>query len=225
MTWPTRSVATPASFATRRRRPAASRTCDTEPGADPTSGEWRVCTESTTQTAGRSWSSVAQTTSRSVSARISTRSQPPSRCARSFTCATDSSPVTRSARRSREIAPSAVRRSVDLPTPGSPPTSTSDAGTSPPPRTRSSSGTPVEIRSASSTSTSTRRRGGRARAGCVPRAGADSATSVPNSPQPGQRPSHRPEVYPHSVHACWTAATFAMRSTVRTGSDGSRAGE
>ena len=32
-----------------------------------------------------------------------------------------------------------------MPTPGSPPTSTSEAGTSPPPSTRSSSGTPVEM--------------------------------------------------------------------------------
>ena len=38
-----------------------------------------------------------------------------------------------------------------------------------------------------------------------------SSTRVPNAPQPGQRPSHRPETVPHSLHACWTAAAFATR--------------
>ena len=78
--------------------------------------------------------------------------------ARSFTCADDSSPVTSSARPLALTSPRArISSSVDLPTPGSPPTSTSDAGTSPPPSTRSSSGTPVGIRSASSALTSTSR--------------------------------------------------------------------
>ena len=86
---------------------------------------------------------------------------PPRRAARSLTWAVDSSPVTRIARRPvAEIAPSAVRSSVDLPTPGSPPTSTRLAGTSPPPSTRSSSGTPVGMRCASSALTSTRRKTG-----------------------------------------------------------------
>ena len=58
-----------------------------------------------------------------------------------------------------------------MPTPGSPPTSTSEAGTSPPPRTRSSSATPVGIRSASSTSTSTSRSTGRGAAPFAPRGG------------------------------------------------------
>ena len=134
--------------------PAASRTCATDPGAEPSAEAWSVCTESMTHTSGRSASSVAQTESSSVSARMSTDSAPPSRAARSDTCDADSSPVTSSARRpARAIAPSAVSRRVDFPTPGSPPTSTSDAGTSPPPRTRSSSATPVEMRSASSTRT------------------------------------------------------------------------
>ena len=44
--------------------------------------------------------------------------------------------------------------------------------------------------------------------------GSASATIVPNSPQPGQRPSQRPDVVPHSVQTCWTAAAFATASTV-----------
>ena len=69
-----------------------------------------------TQTSGRSVSSVAQTASSSVSARISTASAPPSRAARSETCAADSSPVTSSARRPlRAIAPSAREQERRLP--------------------------------------------------------------------------------------------------------------
>ena len=97
-----------------------------------------------------------------------------------------------------------------MPTPGSPPTSTSDAGTSPPPSTRSSSGTPVEIRSDSSATTSTSRSGARAAPLLPPRGTGASATIVPNSPQPGQRPSQRPDAVPHSVQTCWIAAALAM---------------
>src|SRR4029077_9219055 len=98
---------------------------------------------------------------------------------------------TSSARRSVDIAASALSNSVDLPTPGSPPTSTSEAGTSPPPSTRSSSATPVGIRSASSALTSISRRVGLA--ALPPLALADtSSTSVPNSPQEGHLPNQRP---------------------------------
>ena len=51
---------------------------------------------------------------------------------------------------------------------------------------------------------------GTAQPACAPRTGTDSASIVPNSPQPGQRPSQRPDDVPHSVHTCWTAAGFAM---------------
>ncbi len=68
-----------------------------------------------TQTSGRSVSSVSQTMSSSVSARISTFAAPPRRSARSFTWATDSSPVMSSVRFVALIACSAVSSSVDLP--------------------------------------------------------------------------------------------------------------
>ena len=83
------------------------------------SAAWSVCTESTTQTSGRSVRSVSQTVSSSVSARIWTFPAPPSRSARSFTWATDSSPVTSREERVSPIARNAIRSSVDLPTPGS----------------------------------------------------------------------------------------------------------
>ena len=69
------------------------------------------------------------------------------------------------------------------------------------------------MRSASSATTSTSRKGARTgAAGLVPRTGTDSASIVPNSPQPGQRPSQRPDDVPHSVHTCWREAAFAMGS-------------
>ena len=86
---------------------------------------------------------------------------------------------------------SAESSSVDLPTPGSPPTSTSEAGTSPPPSTRSSSGTPVGIRSASSLSTCARRSSGRAFAAAAAATGT-SSVSVPKLPQLGHFPNQRP---------------------------------
>ena len=83
----------PRSFASRISRPATSRTCDTEPGAPVSAGSYSTCTESTTHTSGRSASNVASTASKSVSATIGTPSAcGPSRSARSFTCAADSSP-------------------------------------------------------------------------------------------------------------------------------------
>ena len=81
-------------------RPATSRTWPTEPGAPVSSAACSVCTESITQTSGRSASSVARTASRSVSATTGTWSAaPPSRSARSRICAADSSPETYSVAR------------------------------------------------------------------------------------------------------------------------------
>ena len=81
-----------------------------------------------------------------------------------------------------------------MPTPGSPPTRTSDAGTSPPPRTRSSSGTPVGMRlgllglDVDEAEQRARRRDGRG-VGLLGR----SSTSVPNVPQHGHLPNQRPD--------------------------------
>ena len=131
---------------------AASRTCATEPGAEPSSAEYSVCTESITQTSGRSaLERLADGLELGLGEDLDVRGAAEPLGAqlhlRHRLLARDEQ------RRGGRalIAASAVRSSVDLPTPGSPPTSTSDAGTSPPPSTRSSSGTPVEIRAASST--------------------------------------------------------------------------
>src|SRR5918992_1480878 len=164
VTWPTRRVAIPRSFATRMTRPATSRTWPTEPGAPLRAGSYRTCTESITHASGRSASSVASTASRSVSATIGTPSAPlPSRSARSFTCAADSSPDTYSTSRPAAARlPSAPVVSVDLPIPGNPPIRTSEPGTRPPPSTRSSSPMPVRRRWMAGASTSASRTGRRA---------------------------------------------------------------
>ena len=95
VTCPTSTTATARSLAMRISRPATSRTWPTEPGLPDIAGSYSTCTESTTQTSGRSASIVASTASRSVSATMGTLSAAgPRRCARSFTCAADSSPDT-----------------------------------------------------------------------------------------------------------------------------------
>ena len=98
------------SLATRSSRPAASRTCATEPGADARSLAQSVCIESTTATAGCSCTSVWQTRSRSVSAITPMRPAPPIRSARIRTCAGDSSPHTSSTGCRPASRASAMRR-------------------------------------------------------------------------------------------------------------------
>ncbi len=90
------------------------------------------------------------------------------------------------------IAPSACSSSELLPTPGSPPTSTSDPGTSPPPSTRSSSPSPVGMRAARSVGTSDSGRTSALITACL-RPGAartTSSTSVFHSPHSVHRPIH-----------------------------------
>ena len=131
------------------------------------------------------------------------RSTTPSRSARSRTWAGDSSPLTSSVRRPEApIAPSACSSSELLPTPGSPPTSTSEPGTRPPPSTRSSSSRPVGHPG---------RVGGRhvaqgmgAGGTHAPPGGRRSITSstiVFHSPQPPQRPIHLGLRWPQAEHA------------------------
>src|SRR5215218_10972357 len=220
----------PRSFARRMRRPATSRTCDTDPGAPVNAGSYSTCTESTTHTSGRSASRVARTASRSVSATIGTPSAcGPSRCARSFTWAADSSPETYSTFR-----PAAARFarapvvSVDLPMPGAPPMRTSDPGTRPPPRTRSSSPIPVERRSTLGASTCPSATGVSARPaerdGAAPPRPAGAAARfssviVFHSPQPGQRPCHFWLSWPQAVHAK-TVAERAISARLRAPVDG-----
>ena len=194
MTCPTSSTAVPVAFATPMIREATSRTWPTEPGAPVSSAACSVCTESMTQTSGRSASIVARTVARSVSASTGTCSAAsPSRSARSRICAGDSSPDTYSVDRPAPArCPSAIPVSVDLPIPGEPPSSTSDPGTSPPPSTRSNSPMPVGSRGRRSARTSASLTGRAAvpalRFAAAAATGRDSSTSVFHAPQPGHCP-------------------------------------
>ena len=136
-----------------------------------------------------------------VAASSSCASARPSRRARRRTWSTDSSPVMYSTRRPARASEAAACSSrVDLPIPGSPPTSTAEAATSPPPSTRSSSAMPVCAR------------GGGAAVPCRPtksslafppgfggapgRASTGSSTMVFHSPHASQRPTHLPVTAP-----------------------------
>ena len=114
-----------------------------------------------------------------------------------------------------EIAPHSCNSMVDLPTPGSPLSSTTPPSTIPPPSTRSSSEMPVRMRLFSSVVLISERRlavrlvtpSGRAAAAClaaaVPGLGASATTSsfmVFQLPQLGQRPIQRGLVSPQLEH-------------------------
>src|SRR5213082_2407214 len=96
-------------------------------------------------------------------------------------------------------------RRVDLPMPGSPPTSTTDPGTMPPPRTKSNSRRPVCHRSNPAAPTADRRTGGvpdgtaRFLSARPPVRPTGSSTSVFHAPHASQRPPHFGCSAPQSV--------------------------
>ncbi len=163
--------------------------------------------------------------STSVSARTNSSGvSAPMRCARSLTCAVDSSPVMYSTLVPEAASLAATLSSkVDLPTPGSPASRRHEPGTSPPPRTTSSSLIPVGRRIPASwgrsvtgtardgsswrrpafcrRSPSSERRARPAR-GRPGDSGSARRTSTrdPHWPHSGQRPSQRGVSYPHSWH-------------------------
>ncbi|CAM5384287.1 hypothetical protein SFUMM280S_10854 [Streptomyces fumanus] len=193
----------PRSLEARMSAPATSRTWAMPPGAPSISGEATVCTESRISSDGFTASRWPSTAARSVSAaRYRWSCRAPIRSARSRTWLADSSPVTYRVRCSSLADLAATSSSsVDLPTPGSPASSTTAPGTSPPPSTRSSSGTPVERAVACRPSTWPM---GTAevvtRPGVVVRtAGAPYSSIVPHAWHSGQRPSHLAVCQPHSV--------------------------
>src|SRR5438034_5719451 len=114
------------------------------------------------------------------------------------------------------ICASACRRSVDLPTPGSPPISTTSPATKPPPRTRSSSPTPLGMRCASRALTSARRFSSELFATpakrCFAALSAMLSTSVFHAPQCGHCPCHFGDSPPHSVQARSEEHTSELQS-------------
>src|SRR5439155_27273506 len=122
------------------------------------------------------------------------------------TCSADSTAVANNT--SRPEAAAAIRTwrtSVDFPTPGSPESRLTEPATNPPPRTRSSSPTPVGRRPSTAGPTSDTGTAVGAEFGAARRTGVarDSTSSIIvfHSPQPGQRPTQRGAVVPHSVQA------------------------
>ena len=163
VTWPTRMTAMSSPLARSISRSADSRTCPTLPAGPSSSSTVTVWIESTITRAGlvaRAMSVIRPTSpsARTLMADPVAESVSPSRMARRRTCAALSSPVTyrtvRAGSVPRATPAAAWRSSVDLPTPGSPPSRTRDPGTSPPPRTRSSSAIPTGMRSAGGAPTS-----------------------------------------------------------------------
>ena len=146
VTCPTSTVAMPRSLATAISAAATARTWVTPPAVPSTAGEAIVCTESTTSRPGSTASTWPSTRGQvGLGGEVAAAGcSAPMRSARSRTWAADSSPVTYQGGAGRPRAPGATSSSsVDLPTPGSPASSTTAPGTRPPPSTRSSSPTPV----------------------------------------------------------------------------------
>ncbi len=156
VTWPTINIDTCRLLASFIRTLVASLTCPGLPGACPASSLYIVCIESIITMPGFISVIADETAKRSVSHNMyRLLSKLPSLSALIFICLGDSSPDTYSI-----LCPSAdnflhiCRRRVDLPMPGSPPTSTSEPATMPPPRTLSSSPMPVAVLSSSPALTS-----------------------------------------------------------------------
>ncbi len=158
------NTVTPLDFASSRNCDEHSRTCETEPADESSSDKYVVWMESTISRSGfdsRTWLKI---TSRFVSVTNSNsfgRSFVPlnKREARILICRSDSSPETYSTRCTFAISIAICSMSVDLPMPGSPPTSTMEPGTMPPPSTRANSPMGRGTRSSASPLTSEMGRG------------------------------------------------------------------
>ena len=215
VTCPTMKKVMPRLLAMRCSFPAHSRTCPTLPAAEESALVYTAWMESMTTTVS---SVIASSmSSRQVSFRSSMELPPsPSRAQRSLTCEQLSSAETYSTFCVLERCAATSVRSVLLPMPGSPPTSTREPGTMPPPSTTSSSEMPEGMRAKRSSRTSFRGTGraklperSRFAAFCGAGDSAISSTSVPNLPQPGHLPSHCGLCAPHSEQT-YTLLLFAI---------------
>ncbi len=204
VTWPTRNSTNPRRFASRISSCAQARTWLTVPGAESRLSRYIVWIESMITTSGGcATSSVAMMSRRFIAAARSTGAcSKPSRRARRRTWSTDSSPETYA-----HFAPfkascaAACSSSVDLPIPGSPPTSSTEPATSPPPLTRSNSPMPVARRGTGSpTPCNDTKSITRPFANALPcgddASGAASSAMLFHAPHASQRPAHLPVTAP-----------------------------
>ena len=129
----------------------------------------------------------------------------PSRSARRATWRADSSAVTY--RHGPPPAPATAARawssSVDFPTPGSPPSTVTDPGTSPPPSTRSSSSSPVGTGRTASPTASAMGMGTDGATSAAPgrrSAATGCSVRVPLASQAVHHPIHFGASAPHSLH-------------------------
>src|SRR5690625_4125942 len=101
----------------------------------------------------------------------------------------------------RAVLAATSSRSVDLPTPGSPASSTTAPGTNPPPSTRSNSPTPVGMYVAASAGTCPMGTAGMATAvAVVPAPVCAVSTTLPQAWHSPHLPTHLVVVQPHSSH-------------------------
>ena len=170
-----------------------------------------VCTESTTSSAGLDRVEVAEHRAQvGLGGQVEPVVQRADPLGPQPDLAADSSPVTHERRLPAPAAHCWATSSsrVDLPTPGSPASSTTAPGTRPPPSTRSSSPTPVGRALAASTpivGDRPRRRGDRAGGDgggqrAQPTGAAPTSATEPHAWHSGQRPTQRGGVCPHSAH-------------------------
>ena len=219
VTCPTSRIGMPVFLASAVSAAVTARDCATPPATPSTPGACMVCTESTMSSEGFSCSTCPNTTSRSDSAaRNSVSFSAPVRCARIRTCPTDSSAVTYKAVRVSRVDASlsagcvahfaaTSSNNVDLPTPGSPASNTTEPGTRPLPSTRSSSPIPVDVVVELAGSIRTIGNAGAVGVRPVGSAPVNAATAalpppfllvaatrfssnVPHEPHSGQRPNH-----------------------------------
>ena len=226
VTWPTSSTGNRRCFATRTRALVTSRTCATPPATPSAPLTVTACTESRTSSSGSSCSMCVSTAPRSVSAaRNSWSCRAPVRPARSRTWAADSSADTYRVRRPPPAHRAATSSSsVDLPTPGSPASSTTAPATRPLPSTRSSSPTPVGVEAASCSGTSLIGRAALITAAPAtdPRDGVDVCGAIePHAWHWLQRPTQRALVQPHSEQR-WATAVLAMYRRLERAADSFR---
>ena len=195
VTCPTSTSEKPRDFASRISSKLVARTCPTVPGALSIVSSHMVWILSITTSArlGSASSEAAISRTLIAAASCSGASSSPKRCARIRTWSIDSSPEIYSTRRPlRATAAAACSISVDLPIPGSPPTSTTEAGTNPPPSTRSSSAIPAGARGGGAVTPCSPTNWMRAFAPrpAVARGSAASSTSVFHSPHASHLPAH-----------------------------------
>ena len=220
VTWPVRSTAMPSSFARPTSASVQSRTWDGPPGICVPEVSRMVWMESTASRDGRVSRAISSTWRDRAPARTRWRRRRRRAAAtRAATCAWDSSPETSTHDRpAPERWARICRSNVDLPMPGSPASSATEAGTMPPPSTRSIPANPVETRRSSSGAAASVTSGGGSPSERRPGWRPAPPRWFPTGRSPGIDPTHCDTCWRHPEHARMVL-DFATNGTVAAGSD------